>query len=375
MGEPPAASRQQPAKMPEARPKVRLFLSEFLTSSGWPDDEDVPPSLLAEGRSMLEAIGGDLAALDDVVVTATWGTRCGSPPDLPKVEWMLTENATHEAEVVLKVARQADAALVIAPESDAILATRLAILERAGVTTWNCPSEVAALCGDKWEVFQRIDSVVPTPSTSLVDWQQPCPEQLPIVVKPRDGAGAVLTFRVETAEDWNRAKAAYESCCPQPQAIWQPWVAGRPCSFAACFIPGAEPIVFPAVAQQFTDDGTLQFLGGEIPFHDPRLDDEARQQLASLINASLGVQLRGYVGFDFILPIDGPPQLLDINPRLTTSYVGYRRLCQGNLAACLIGLSQLPQWRPRMVRYHVDGHCVERSLDEVGPRHESDVWR
>lgn len=375
MGEPPAASCEQPANAQEARPKVRVFLSEFLTSSGWPDDEDLPPSLLAEGRSMLEAVGGDLAALDDVIVTATWGIRCGPPPRLPKVQWVLTENAAHEAEVFLNVARQADAALVIAPETDAILATRLSILEQAGVTTWNCPSQVAGLCGDKWEVFRRIHSVFPTPLTSLVNWQQPFPQQLPIVVKPRDGAGAVLTFRVENSEDWNRARSAYESCRPQPRAIWQPWVAGRPCSFAACFIPGAEPIVFPAVAQRFTDDGTLQFLGGELPFHDPRLSDEARQQFASLINASLGGQLRGYVGFDFILPIDGPPQLLDINPRLTTSYVGYRRSFEGNLAACLIGRSQAPRWRPGVVRYHVDGHCEERSLDEVGPRNESDVRR
>jgi predicted ATP-grasp superfamily ATP-dependent carboligase len=375
MGEPPAASRQQPPKTEESRPKVRLFLSEFLTSSGWPDGEDLPPSLLAEGRSMLEAIGSDLAALDNVVVMATWGTRCGAPPELPKIEWVLTENATHEAEVFLSTARQADAALVIAPETDAILARRLAILEQAGVVTWNCPSQIAALCGDKWEVFQRVHRVVATPWTSLVDWRQPCPEQLPIVVKPRDGAGAVLTYHVETAADWNRAKAAYESCRPQPQAIWQPWVAGRPCSFAACFIPGAEPIVFPAVAQQFTDDGTLQFRGGELRFHDPRLSDEARQQLASHIHASLGRKLRGYVGFDFILPVDGPPQLLDINPRLTTSYVGYRRLSEGNLAACLIGRPQTPRWRSRMVRYHVDGRCEEGPLGEADRINKSGLWR
>lgn len=365
MGEPPAASSQPPAKTEESWPKVRVFLSEFLTAGGWPDAEDLPPSLLAEGRSMLEAIGGDLAALDDVLVTATWGIRCGAPPNIPKIEWVLTENAAHEAEVFLNAARQADAALVIAPESDAILATRISTLEQTGVTTWNCPSQVAALCGDKWEVFQRIYSVVSTPRTSFVDWEQPCPAQLPIIVKPRDGAGAVLTFRVETAEDWNRARSAYESCRPQPQAIWQPWVAGCPCSFAVCFISGREPVVFPAVAQRFADDGTFQFLGGELPFHDPRLSDDARQQLASLINASLGGQLHGYVGVDFILPVDGPPVLLDINPRLTTSYVGYRRLCAGNLAECLVGRTSLPRWKSVAVSYRVDGHCDERPLGEA----------
>jgi predicted ATP-grasp superfamily ATP-dependent carboligase len=36
--------------------------------------------------------------------------------------------------------------------------------------------------------------------------------------------------------------------------------------------------------------------------------------------------LAGYVGIDLLLPDGGDPLIVEINPRLTTSYVGYRRI-------------------------------------------------
>jgi len=46
------------------------------------------------------------------------------------------------------------------------------------------------------------------------------------------------------------------------------------------------------------------------------------------------------VGFDILLPDDSPhePLLVEINPRLTTSYTGYRRLTQDNLAERMMNL-------------------------------------
>lgn len=88
--------------------------------------------------------------------------------------------------------------------------------------------------------------------------------------------------------------------------------------------------------------------------------------------------LHGYIGFDFLIPertpngiaqqkmspipsssglfpplssrprfspgiVPGTPLLVEINPRLTTSYVGYRRLCRENLGACLLpGIGSAP---------------------------------
>jgi predicted ATP-grasp superfamily ATP-dependent carboligase len=47
------------------------------------------------------------------------------------------------------------------------------------------------------------------------------------------------------------------------------------------------------------------------------------------------------VGFDILLPDRTPlaPVLVEINPRLTTAYTGYRRLTPDNLAAWVTGFS------------------------------------
>ena len=46
----------------------------------------------------------------------------------------------------------------------------------------------------------------------------------------------------------------------------------------------------------------------------------------------------GYVGIDMILGPDGPESdvVLELNPRLTTSYLGLRQLARGNLAEAML---------------------------------------
>ena len=49
--------------------------------------------------------------------------------------------------------------------------------------------------------------------------------------------------------------------------------------------------------------------------------------------------LFGYLGIDLLIPNSAPesPLIVEINPRLTTSYTGYRKLCRDNLAALWLG--------------------------------------
>jgi hypothetical protein len=45
--------------------------------------------------------------------------------------------------------------------------------------------------------------------------------------------------------------------------------------------------------------------------------------------------LRGYVGVDLVLAHD-KPYVVDVNPRLTTSYAGLRRVAQFNIAEAMV---------------------------------------
>jgi predicted ATP-grasp superfamily ATP-dependent carboligase len=70
----------------------------------------------------------------------------------------------------------------------------------------------------------------------------------------------------------------------------------------------------------------------------------------------------GYVGIDLILgeAEDGSQDyVIEINPRLTTSYVGLRALSNTNLAQAMLDVAQgrEPQldWKPGRVRWSADG--------------------
>jgi len=73
--------------------------------------------------------------------------------------------------------------------------------------------------------------------------------------------------------------------------------------------------------------------------------------------------LRGYVGVDLVLgPNDDGNEdwVIEINPRLTTSYIGLRVVAKANLAEAMlrvVGGEIVPplDWHPDVVHFHADG--------------------
>jgi predicted ATP-grasp superfamily ATP-dependent carboligase len=98
--------------------------------------------------------------------------------------------------------------------------------------------------------------------------------------------------------------------------------------------------VWPVAEQRLRRDG-FEYLGGQIPAVDIPADLAA--QLISRCRVCIS-GLHGYVGFDFLAPEESPEELLlvEINPRLTTSYVGYREASRDNLAAWIMNPSRQP---------------------------------
>jgi hypothetical protein len=83
----------------------------------------------------------------------------------------------------------------------------------------------------------------------------------------------------------------------------------------------------------------FQYRGSQVPFDHPEGPD-AVELARSAVGLIPGLQ--GYVGVDLVLQ-EGTAQLIEINPRLTTSYIGLRQISRINLAramweACLNGV-------------------------------------
>ena len=74
------------------------------------------------------------------------------------------------------------------------------------------------------------------------------------------------------------------------------------------------------------------YFGGVVPFRHS-LEKGALRVAEKTVEAVRG--LKGYVGVDMILTDEGPV-VVDVNPRLTTSYVGLRRVVNFNTAKTII---------------------------------------
>jgi predicted ATP-grasp superfamily ATP-dependent carboligase len=144
--------------------------------------------------------------------------------------------------------------------------------------------------------------------------------------------------------------------------ILQPHVPGHPVSVALLLGP-EQRLALPAAEQSLSADGCFRYQGGSLPLA-KALDQRARRLAERAVQVLEG--LRGYVGVDLVLgkAADGSSDtVIEINPRLTTSYVGLRRLARFNLAEVMLATvtgAALPElsWRTGPVRFRADGEIA-----------------
>ena len=225
-----------------------------------------------------------------------------------------------------------DAALVIAPEQGGLLAGLVERVERAGVLHLGSRSEAVRLAADKLVTLSRLrEAGLPVPPTLEV----PTPAAaaslgFPLVLKPRDGAGSIGLRRVlgpaDLAEAWGQATAEAGGS----PLIAQPYVPGRHASVVVLGNGGA-PLPLSLNGQEITEGARFEYRGGVVPLEHPLC---ARALEVAARACALVPGLRGYVGVDLVLGADAV--LMEINPRLTTTYTGLRRAVGVNLAGVLL---------------------------------------
>lgn len=295
---------------------------------------------------MLEAIATDFARVPGVRVTTTWDRRLGRP-SIDGVDVIEVNSANEELNAFRRLAAQADVTFVIAPEFDGILTARCTLIEEVGGRNVGSSPETVALCSDKLRLARHLEEHrLPTiPTVSLQGNDVPT---FPCIIKPRHGAGSLEVHRVSSSEDYERV---IEHCRHlKREFIRQPYMAGPALSVAAIVSP-KQIDVFPVGEQRLSDDGRFNYLGG-------RILAGSRVDVSALIEATCRTipGLRGYVGFDLILA-DGGPVIVEINPRLTTAYLGYRQLAGENLAGRILDPDRRDaiRWMDRVVEFSADG--------------------
>ncbi len=315
---------------------MQLFVYEYTCAAGL-TGAAAAASLRAEGWAMLAAVLGDFGRLPGVAIV-TLGHAAFEAPTPPSCRVVRTGS---EEAAFRELAAAADFTLVIAPELDDLLWTRCSWVAESGGRLLGPSPAAVRLTGDKWALGQHLRRhQVPTPECRrLLGDEEEGSLPYPLVWKPRFGAGSIATFLVRGADDWPRCRREARAEAWQGESLVQSWVAGRPASVALLLGPRQCLPLVPA-AQELSDDGRFHYLGGSLPLPPP-LAGRAVRLARRAVEAVPG--LAGYMGVDVVLgdAADGSGDwVIEINPRLTTSYIGLRALCRDNLAGAMLRVVQ-----------------------------------
>lgn len=306
---------------------MKILVFEYITGGGF-CREDLPKSLAAEGLLMLKALLRDLSALDvepvfllDVRLSGEVGAIGGNAGSVVHVE------QTDDINAILQTHMDyCDAVWLLAPEMDNVLLNLTRMVERHGKILLSSPSAVVELTSDKYKTFQHLTAhdipAVPTEFLNRWDFYKIGGQRH--VLKPFDGMGCVQTFIIDSGDDFEQVKLELDG--PE-RYIVQPFVEGQSKSLSCLFRNGKGWLLS-------INGLAVQVEGRKLTLSLCRVnvstDTNKYQSLTDRIARAIP-GLWGYAGIDFIENSEGIA-VLEINPRLTTSYAGIRQARGLNVA-------------------------------------------
>jgi hypothetical protein len=333
---------------------MHLFVYEWATGGGLVEEPGaLPASLVREGTAMISALAADLLRMEGCRVTTLRDPRVLQLA-MPGCEVVDVWSKSSHREEIERLAATADGTIVIAPELDDILLNTARRVVTGGGRLLSPSPDFIRLAANKHHTCQALAAAgLPVPEGRVVEADEPLPAAFPYpaVLKPVDGAGSQDIYVLSGPHDTPPAYA-------WPRRL-ERYLPGLAASVAlVCGPAGRVPLA--ACKQRISTDGRLRYLGGELPLPaglQARAVDLAARALAALPPAV------GYVGVDLVLgrePDGRDDAVIEVNPRLTTSYVGLRAAAQYNLARAIWEAAQgkLPQieFSPRPIEFDPSGN-------------------
>ncbi|MBY8979040.1 MAG: ATP-grasp domain-containing protein [Candidatus Lokiarchaeota archaeon] len=327
----------------------KIFIFEFVSGGGF-NQVDIPSSLFCEGYAMLRTIIEDFKNLG-FHVTTLLDSRIKFLSHYMKADVIKSVELVEDyLQKYTTCVRNSDFCFVIAPEFSNVLYNLTKVVKENKKKLLSIDLNGVKLGASKLETYKFfIANEINTPKSYNIpfngrildlDFILQKFDQLnsSIVIKPDDGVGSELIFYFEKKDEiLHFFESSNKITNTNRKYILQEYIEGDPMSVS--IINDHRPLEKPvengpkilsinAQNLQITDP-TMDsvYLGGFTPV------DQFEQLKAQIENILKGVDLsafKGYFGIDFVKKVDNSLSFIEINPRLTTSYVGIRNVLEFN---------------------------------------------
>jgi len=359
-------------------PLLRILIVEYFCAGG--GGARLPAGLLTEAGGILQAAVEDFSTLPGACVLTL--TRSRLRVRLAPPHQVRDVHPGRFAAAFGRALREVDAALVVAPERDGTLLRLTRAIERAGVTNLGSSAAAVRVASDKWLTHLALERAgVPQPRTLRVParggavrqaaarvsgWngrtrvlsarRRPAP-QPGWIIKPVDGYACLglsevrlpgedrpgrggWTGRTPSGSTLSALRSAVRAAArhsKRAHILVQERCAGVDAS--VCLVGNgkrAAPLLLNgqriARLGGFGAAARFKYAGGFAPLS----HRQARAALEAARRVAEGIPgLRGYFGVDLILQENGV-RVVDVNPRLTSSYLLLRRLAPHNPASWIL---------------------------------------
>lgn len=307
----------------------KILVFEFIIGGGLAQD-DLPESLAREGLLMLKTLVEELSQIPSIQLTVLLDWRYAKLDLAKNINTVVIAKNSVINDVLAKLIEESDLVWPIAPESDLILQKISALVEAKNRRLLNSSAEAVTLCSDKLLTAKLLkqQGIAVIESRQLNGFIADFVE--PKVIKPKDGVGCLNCYYVSCNNEFEQIVGQIE----QPlKYIYQPYINGDTLSLSCLFKKQKAWLLCCNRQQVSMTQGRFQLNACEIniPTKNRLMYQQIINQIAKIIPG-----LWGYVGIDIIQPEFEQALILEINPRLTTSYVGIKQSLGLNVAKIIV---------------------------------------
>jgi tyramine---L-glutamate ligase len=286
---------------------------------------------------MRDALLRDLASLPHKI-NMTVDTRLAAP--MLNGECIEIKHHQNIWDIWSNIMQEADALILIAPESNGILLKLTQMASRYKALILGCKEKEIAVFSDKMATYLALKAADIATIDSYALNEIKALTESRYIVKPIDGAGCSETYFFACLKDLSRWLVNSADDTKQGYIV-QPFIEGIAASIS-CLMQKGVVYVLSCNQQLISfEHNQLQFNGcliNGMQAHWPLFEQLANQVAAAFPH------LAGYVGIDVILS-NNKLLIVEINPRITTSYAGLSEATGLNVTALLMNSFNNPSFK------------------------------